>query len=64
MMHALSWVLKTHLIMRFKLAIISSDCTNPFMIHFHTDAAADTVIAATIAQISRGWSPLLLKLSS
>ena len=34
----------------------SSDCTNPFMIHFHTDADADTVIAATIAQISRGWS--------
>jgi hypothetical protein len=30
------------------------DCTTPFTVHFHTDAAADTVIDATIAQISRG----------
>jgi hypothetical protein len=31
-----------------------SDCTTPFLIHFHTDAAADTIIAAIPAQISRG----------
>ncbi len=31
-----------------------SDCTAPFMIHFHTDATADAIIAANPVQISRG----------
>jgi hypothetical protein len=30
------------------------DCTNPFLVHFHTDALADLGTDASIVQFSRG----------
>ena len=32
--------------------LYNSDCTSPFVVHFHTDAAADVGVANT--RISRG----------